>query len=95
MYWCDAGFNKIETADLNGQNRISLGTFSPIIVGIDIHPFDIVIYNNDLYWSDWSIPNLFKMDRYRGLSAKAVGSSVLGKAGGLHIFLGMEVLYVN
>ena len=91
MYWCDAGLNRIETSDLNGENRQILKTISQTLDGkeIDVHPFDIGSYNNDVYWSDWALPAIIKMDKL-GRYAKAIGSPVFEQATGLHIFIGMN-----
>ena len=91
MYWCDAGLNRIETSDLNGEKRQVLKTISQTLDGqeIDIHPFDIGLYNNDLYWSDWAFTAIIKMDKL-GRYAEIIGSLVFEQASGLHIFVGMN-----
>ncbi|XP_072045350.1 uncharacterized protein [Amphiura filiformis] len=84
MYWCDAGRDRIEVADLNGQSRRTIATIS----NVDIHPFDIGIYNNDIYWSDWALSRLVKMNRYNPVEVTVEGPSVFSQAGGLHIYKG-------
>ena len=89
MYWCDAGLNRIETSDVNGENRRVLTTIEMTTDGreVNIHPFDIGFYNNHIYWSDWAFNSIIKMDKY-GRFAKSVGPAVFERAGGLHIFIG-------
>ncbi|XP_072045347.1 scavenger receptor cysteine-rich domain-containing group B protein-like [Amphiura filiformis] len=82
MYWCDAGMNRIEVADVNGQSRRIIATTT----SVDIHPFDIGIYNNDIYWSDWGLHRLAKVNRYNPEDVTTEGQPVFNKAGGLHIF---------
>ena len=86
MYWCDAALNRIETTDLNGVDRRKLF----MITDPDIHPFDIGIYNTYVYWTDWALNKLIRMDKYAGGIADAVGPSVFARAGGLHIHQGMS-----
>ena len=90
MYWCDAGLNRIETSDLSGGNRQILVTIERTDDGeeLDIHPYDIGIYKNNLYWSDWALIKIVKVDKY-GRGAETVGSNVFARAGGLHIFIGI------
>ncbi|XP_072036251.1 uncharacterized protein [Amphiura filiformis] len=83
LYWCDAVLDRIEESDLNGQSRIIVATITDEIV-----PFDIGIYNNDLYWSDWRYIRLIKLtNRYNttGRGVDLVGPAVFQKASGLHI----------
>ena len=86
MYWCDAGLNRIEVADLNGESRRIIAT----IINVDIHPFDIGIFNNDIYWSDWELTRLVKMNRYSPGEVTTVGEPVFTKAGGIYIKEGNE-----
>ena len=80
MYWCDAGTNRVEVADLNGQSRRALAT----ITNVDIHPFDIGIFNNDIYWSDWALTKIVNMNRHSPDEVTAVGEPVFTKAGGIY-----------
>ena len=82
MYWCDAWLNRIERADLNGQGRSILAT----ITNVDIHPFDIGVYNDAIYWSDWEVSRLIRMNRYIRQNPSAVGPAIFTQAGGLHIY---------
>ena len=47
LYWVDAGFDRIETSDLEGNKRT-------VFLSVP-HPFGIAVYNNILYWTDWGI----------------------------------------
>ena len=50
LYWVDAGYNTIETSDLEGIGRKILFS-SP-------HPFGITVYNGILYWTDWTTESI-------------------------------------
>lgn len=46
LYWVDARLDRIETSDLEGNERRVLLS-AP-------HPFGITVYNGILYWTDWT-----------------------------------------
>ena len=46
LYWVDGGFGRIETSDLEGNERTVF-----LSVG---QPFGITVYNDILYWTDWT-----------------------------------------
>ncbi len=73
--------NRIETTDIHGNNRVKLLEYH----NIDIHPFDIGISGDNLYWTDWVFPKLTKMDRYAGRTASLTGPSVFQWGGGVCI----------
>ncbi|XP_072018651.1 low-density lipoprotein receptor-related protein 6-like [Amphiura filiformis] len=81
IYWCDAGTNKLESVDFNGENR-------QVVVYIrepDIHPFDIGVYKDNVYWTDWAVTKLIEYPKAGAAQAQPVGSVTLQKGGGLHI----------
>ena len=47
LYWVDAGFDRIETSDLEGFGRT-------VFLSVP-HPFGITVYNGILYWTDWQM----------------------------------------
>ncbi|XP_033100199.1 sortilin-related receptor-like [Anneissia japonica] len=48
LYWTDAYFDRIETADLNGQHR-------QVLLEENIpHPYAIGVFKDKIYWDDWS-----------------------------------------
>ncbi|XP_071944650.1 uncharacterized protein [Antedon mediterranea] len=78
VYWCDAGTDVIEEANLDGTNRRRI---------LDIegkHPFGIEMYENYLYWSDWT-DGIYRVDRRTGIQSKQSSDFRLTKPGGLHI----------
>lgn len=56
IYWTDAGTDKIETANLDGGDRLIVHS-----AGIN-HPFGIDVLGDDVYWSDW---NLYEIQVHR------------------------------
>ncbi|XP_072019390.1 uncharacterized protein [Amphiura filiformis] len=82
MYWCEAGLNRIESSDLNGNNRlVHLNTGN----NLDIHPYDLGIYQDVIVWSDWAFRNLVKMGVQSIGQARLTGDPVFRRGGGLHI----------
>ncbi|XP_072019675.1 uncharacterized protein [Amphiura filiformis] len=83
LYWCDAGLDRIEFIYLNGSGR------SNIYTGTAIHPFDIGVYNDYVYWSDWQLAKLVELHEQSGF-ARVVGQGIFLRAGGLHIFQDLD-----
>ena len=84
MYYCDAGTNKIESANLDGSNRvvqISTGN-------TDIHPFDLGVYGNNIIWTDWLFNKVVKMSTQVGTNAVLSGPAAFNRASGIHIQYG-------
>ena len=83
LYWCDAGLNLIQSITLNGRNRV----IHFLYFKLNIHPFDIAVYNSTIYWTDWALPNLVELP-YGSPQAELVGPGIFQQAGGLHIYQG-------
>ena len=49
LYWVDAYLDNIESSNVDGSNRQLL--FTTHIY----HPFGIVVYQDNLYWTDWQL----------------------------------------
>ena len=48
IYWADAKLHVIESSDYNGRNR------RPVLTSSVHHPFGMSVFEDKLYWSDWS-----------------------------------------
>ncbi|XP_072018546.1 uncharacterized protein [Amphiura filiformis] len=82
LYWCDARTHKIEKSSLNGQNRkvLFIGTSN-------IDPFGVALYQNDLYWSDWSVDHLTRLHINNSdvTSGTSIVPTAFHMASGIHI----------
>ncbi len=83
LYWGDLNKTKICSYDLNtGEQQIYID--KDILKETVIHPYDIVVYDEYLYWSDIQIGGLVESN-LRFPVALEVGSVPFGKPGGLDI----------
>ncbi|XP_022317030.2 low-density lipoprotein receptor-like isoform X2 [Crassostrea virginica] len=62
IYWIDAKLKSIFTADLDGSNvhRI-LHNAAQIL-----HPFSLTVFEDNVYWTDWSSEAIRKVHKYTG-----------------------------
>ena len=56
LYWADSALNKIEKMHVNGGRRISF--LNRELIG---HPFALTFYKHFLYWSDWHIQGILRV----------------------------------
>ncbi|XP_052130857.1 prolow-density lipoprotein receptor-related protein 1 isoform X2 [Frankliniella occidentalis] len=60
LYWCDARLDKIERTEYDGSNRVVL------VAVITHHPFDIAVYGNFLFWTDWVLHAVLRVNKFTG-----------------------------
>jgi hypothetical protein len=48
LYFCESNLDRIESINYDGSDRRVLYSVA------NIHPFDLALYKNTLYWGDWS-----------------------------------------
>ena len=57
LYWCDASLNLIERMDLEENNRV-------VVLNLTSdkyhHPFGLALYQDTLFWTDWSTQSVHK-----------------------------------
>ena len=82
LYWCDATTDKVESSDLNGQDRRIIGDFSLD----DIRPFDIAVYDGFVYLTDKRFGII--RSNLQNIAIEHYGTTEVVDAGGLHIYEG-------
>ncbi|OCT83711.1 low-density lipoprotein receptor-related protein 4 [Xenopus laevis] len=79
LYWADAGMKTIESAKLNGADRM-------VLIGTDLpHPFGLTLYGDQIYWTDWQSKSIEAADRKTGLGRRIVQAN-LENLMDIHVF---------
>ncbi|CAB3364278.1 Hypothetical predicted protein [Cloeon dipterum] len=60
IYWADARLDKIERCEYDGRNRIILSKTNLQ------HPFDITVYGDFVFWTDWVTHAVMRANKYTG-----------------------------
>lgn len=60
IYWSDARLDKIERCEYDGSNRVVIAKVTPQ------HPFDIAVYGDYLFWTDWVLHAVLRTNKYTG-----------------------------
>lgn len=60
IYWSDARLDKIERSEYDGSNRVVIAKVTPQ------HPFDIAVYGDYLFWTDWVLHAVLRVNKYTG-----------------------------
>ncbi|CAL1298011.1 unnamed protein product [Larinioides sclopetarius] len=60
LYWSDARLDKVERCNLDGTERYVLLNEHPQ------HPFDLAVYGDFIFWTDWVSHAVMRADKYTG-----------------------------
>ncbi|RWS26912.1 prolow-density lipoprotein receptor-related protein 1-like protein, partial [Leptotrombidium deliense] len=60
LFWSDARLDKIERCNLDGSERVVILSETPQ------HPFDVAIYGDNIYWTDWVAHAVYRANKYTG-----------------------------
>uniref|UniRef100_A0A3Q3ETX7 Low density lipoprotein receptor-related protein 4 n=1 Tax=Labrus bergylta TaxID=56723 RepID=A0A3Q3ETX7_9LABR len=71
LLWADAHTERIELADLNGQNRRTLVT--PVQ-----HPYGLTLLGPHIYWTDWQSRSIQRADKNTGTNTITVRANLPG-----------------
>lgn len=81
VYWCDAGYERIEYSFYDGSGRTVLISGSD---GVGF-PFDLTIYGDLLYWTDWLENTIYGTHKVHGTDLLGNFTDVVVIHGGLPI----------
>ena len=60
LYWADARLDKIEVCNLDGSNCVVL------VKSLAEHPFDLAVYESYLFFTDWVLQAVVRIDKVSG-----------------------------
>ena len=70
IYWADAKLRRIESADLTGGQR-------RVVLQQHVHyPFSMVVFENYMYWTDWSKEAVFRANKFTGANKTALAEGL-------------------
>ncbi|XP_050433383.1 low-density lipoprotein receptor-related protein 1 isoform X2 [Adelges cooleyi] len=75
IYWGDAKLDKIERCEYDGSNRVILDDVYAQ------HPFDIAVYGDYFFWTDWMLNAVLRADKYTGKNVVWIRKDVLRPMG--------------
>ena len=76
LFWADAQLDKIEMCDLDGSS-------CRIVVASSIlqHPFDIAVYGDSLFYTDWKNHSVVRVNKLSGEDAVVIQNNIMRPMG--------------
>ena len=76
IYWTDAKLFYIAKANFDGSNRERIfKTPSQCILANQAHPFALTLYENKIYWTDWTSRGIHTANKNSGMQCQMVWST--------------------
>ncbi|KAG7158090.1 Very low-density lipoprotein receptor-like 3 [Homarus americanus] len=71
VYWSDSKSNTIYSCDFDGSNRRVILHSTEYLP----HPFSITVFEDTMYWTDWSKESIFRANKFTGEHVEVVTDS--------------------
>ncbi len=75
LYWADARLDKIERCDLSGH------TCTVVVKTFLEHPFSIALFGDDLFFTDWVLHSVIRVNKYSGENRAVLKNGILRPMG--------------
>ena len=75
LYWTDARLDKIERCDLSGQDC------KVVVKSVLEHPFSIALFGDDLFFTDWVLHSVIRVNKYSGENRAILKSGIVRPMG--------------
>jgi low-density lipoprotein receptor-related protein 1 (alpha-2-macroglobulin receptor) len=75
LYWTDARLDKIERCDLSGRGC------TVVVKSFLEHPFSIALFGDDLFFTDWVLHSVIRVNKYSGENRAVLKSGILRPMG--------------
>ena len=70
IFWADAKYSYIHSCDYYGRNRT-------VILEENLpHPFALTLFQQTLYWTDWTTKSIHSCNKRTGMNRKVVFSNI-------------------
>uniref|UniRef100_A0AAY4EED2 EGF-like domain-containing protein n=1 Tax=Denticeps clupeoides TaxID=299321 RepID=A0AAY4EED2_9TELE len=79
LYWADAKFNFIHRSNLDGSSR------EVVVRGELPHPFALTLYEDTLFWTDWTTHSVHSCNKHTGKGHREIHSNIFSPMD-IHVF---------
>ncbi|XP_028331825.1 low-density lipoprotein receptor-related protein 2 [Gouania willdenowi] len=79
LYWADASQDKIERSTLTGENR------QVIVQGVQ-YPFAMTVFQQDIFWTDWTERGVFRAGKDDGSGFVALAQDLQYRPNDIHVY---------
>uniref|UniRef100_A0A672JCA6 Low density lipoprotein receptor-related protein 2b n=1 Tax=Salarias fasciatus TaxID=181472 RepID=A0A672JCA6_SALFA len=79
LYWADASRDRIERSTLTGENR------QVVVQGVQ-NPFAMTVFEQDIYWTDWSEKAVFRASKDDGSGVIVLAQDLQYRPNDIHVY---------
>ena len=70
LYWVDSRLRQIKSSKFDGSDTLAIN------ITIMLYPFDLVVFDSYVYWTDLWNRSIYKINQYTGQNLTLVDSNV-------------------